>query len=184
MVGSKLSQKPEGVRTGTDTVVVDLDELQSVLDDGSERGFLSADAVDAALEEADLDADQTQELLGYLEDHGIDVLPLREPGLGPRPLEEPSDDHRAERGDVSLPDGADPVSLASPSEDEQEDDEDGQDRARALQSRLDGLKKAEVDLTIEPSLDSLRMYLHAIGRVLCSAPARRSPLPSGLSAAT
>src|ERR1700690_1026083 len=31
--------------------------------------------------------------------------------------------------------------------------------------RLEGLKRAEVDLTVEPSLDSLRLYLRSIGRV-------------------
>ncbi len=31
--------------------------------------------------------------------------------------------------------------------------------------RLEGLKKTEVDLTVEPSLDSLRLYLRSIGRV-------------------
>jgi RNA polymerase primary sigma factor len=35
----------------------------------------------------------------------------------------------------------------------------------ALRSKLDALKKAEVDLTVEPSLDSLRLYLRSIGRV-------------------
>jgi RNA polymerase primary sigma factor len=32
-------------------------------------------------------------------------------------------------------------------------------------SRLDELREAEIDLTVDPSLDSLRLYLHAIGRV-------------------
>src|SRR5450759_3467948 len=36
---------------------------------------------------------------------------------------------------------------------------------RALRSRLEELSKAEVDLSVEPSLDSLRLYLSSIGRV-------------------
>jgi len=32
-------------------------------------------------------------------------------------------------------------------------------------SRLDELRETEIDLTVDPSLDSLRLYLHAIGRV-------------------
>ena len=36
---------------------------------------------------------------------------------------------------------------------------------RALRSRLEELSKAEVDLSVEPSLDSLRLYLRSIGRV-------------------
>ena len=35
----------------------------------------------------------------------------------------------------------------------------------ALRSRLEELRKAEVDLSVEPSLDSLRLYLGSIGRV-------------------
>ena len=34
-----------------------------------------------------------------------------------------------------------------------------------MRSKLDALKKAELDLTVEPSLDSLRLYLRSIGRV-------------------
>ncbi len=34
-----------------------------------------------------------------------------------------------------------------------------------VSSRLDELREAEIDLTVDPSLDSLRLYLHAIGRV-------------------
>ena len=36
---------------------------------------------------------------------------------------------------------------------------------RGLQSRLEELKRPELDLTVEPSLDSLRLYLRSIGRV-------------------
>jgi RNA polymerase primary sigma factor len=35
----------------------------------------------------------------------------------------------------------------------------------ALRSRLDELHKAEMDLSVEPSIDSLRFYLRSIGRV-------------------
>ncbi len=40
----------------------------------------------------------------------------------------------------------------------------GEERG-SLASRLDELREAEIDLTVDPSLDSLRLYLHAIGRV-------------------
>src|SRR5205807_2659437 len=36
---------------------------------------------------------------------------------------------------------------------------------RSLSPRLEDLKRPELDLTVEPSLDSLRLYLRAIGRV-------------------
>ena len=34
-----------------------------------------------------------------------------------------------------------------------------------MRKKLDALRKAELDLTVEPSLDSLRLYLRSIGRV-------------------
>src|ERR1700684_4252967 len=36
--------------------------------------------------------------------------------------------------------------------------------APLLRGGIDELKRAEVDLTVEPSLDSLRLYLRSIGR--------------------
>jgi RNA polymerase primary sigma factor len=44
-------------------------------------------------------------------------------------------------------------------------DSGGGDNAGAAQSQSEGRKKLEIDLTVEPSLDSLRLYLRSIGRV-------------------
>ncbi len=44
------------------------------------------------------------------------------------------------------------------------------DRAVPLRSRLEEMKRTDVDLTVEPSLDSLRLYLRAIGRVPLLSP--------------
>src|SRR5207248_4583706 len=44
-------------------------------------------------------------------------------------------------------------------------EEEAQEQVRGLQARLEELKRPELDLSIEPSLDSLRLYLRAIGRV-------------------
>ena len=41
----------------------------------------------------------------------------------------------------------------------------GEDEGRGLRARLEELRRPEVDLTVEPSLDSLRLYLRSIGRV-------------------
>jgi RNA polymerase primary sigma factor len=41
----------------------------------------------------------------------------------------------------------------------------GGDNASAVQSQSEERKKLEIDLTVEPSLDSLRLYLRSIGRV-------------------
>ena len=43
--------------------------------------------------------------------------------------------------------------------------DDGEFDQLALRSRLEELHKAELDLTVEPSIDSLRLYLRSIGRV-------------------
>jgi RNA polymerase primary sigma factor len=43
--------------------------------------------------------------------------------------------------------------------------DNGADQVGDLHVRLEELKRPEVDLTVEPSLDSLRLYLRSIGRV-------------------
>ena len=53
--------------------------------------------------------------------------------------------------------GADGKPVAGPSEPKRNKDEDTPDGSAA--------KKPEIDLTVEPSLDSLRLYLRSIGRV-------------------
>ena len=45
------------------------------------------------------------------------------------------------------------------------DERGGARRARAAKRASTELKRAELDLTVEPSLDSLRLYLRSIGRV-------------------
>jgi RNA polymerase primary sigma factor len=102
----------------------EVDELQSLLADARERGFLRFDDVTTALEEVEVTKEQVQELHGYLVENGIDVVGQDgqpTPGVG-----EPKVD---DAKDPSAP------------------------------------KKAEIDLTVEPSLDSLRLYLRSIGRV-------------------
>jgi hypothetical protein len=49
---------------------------------------------------------------------------------------------------------------------------------------LGELKKAGVDLTVEPSLDSLRLYLRSIGRVPLLSAEEEVCWPSASSAAT
>jgi len=56
-----------------------------------------------------------------------------------------------------------------PAEGDEEEQGDEEERepggAPLLRGGIDELKRAEVDLTVEPSLDSLRLYLRSIGRV-------------------
>jgi RNA polymerase primary sigma factor len=148
------------VATAGDTAVVELEELQGLIAEGQEKGFLTTEALAATLEEAELSAAQTQDLLSYMEEHGIDLV-----GSAESVRELHHDGARGEaRGSAAaehvLGDGPAGASLTGPSE-----AEDAEEQGAALQARLEELKRPEVDLTVEPSLDSLRLYLRAIGRV-------------------
>jgi RNA polymerase primary sigma factor len=150
-----MSDKVDGLLVATDTAVVDMEELQGVIAEGQEKGFLAADALAAALEEIELSRQQAQDLYSYLEEHGIELLEAGEaaPELGAREI------------------AVEPTGVAAGLEDDEElageaEDPEAEDEAEpGLQARLDELKRPQLDLTVEPSLDSLRLYLRAIGRV-------------------
>jgi RNA polymerase primary sigma factor len=142
--------------TTTDAPVVELEELQGVIAESHERGFLTASALAAALEEAEASAQQTQDLLSYLEEHGIEVLA---PGESGPELALAVSVGASAHHDTA----ADPLA-ESPSAGDGAEDDSGE-QVRDLQVRLEELKRPEVDLTVEPSLDSLRLYLRSIGRV-------------------
>jgi RNA polymerase primary sigma factor len=157
-----LSHKLEGLLTATDTAVVELDDLQGLIFESQERGFVAADALAAALEEAELSGQQTQDLLSYLDEHGVEVLPAGERGpelhLHGRGVD--ADD----AGDDPLAERTPEHALASVGVDVAEH-EHGGEQVRELHVRLEELRRPDVDLTVEPSLDSLRLYLRSIGRV-------------------
>ena len=117
------------------------------------------------MEEADLTARQAQDLFSYLEEHGIDVLEQGDAELrlhsehGPDGNDHDGRDSSRERD--PLPDDGDDPALEAVESDEEESG----DRGHEATGPLGELKEAEVDLTVEPSLDSLRLYLRAIGRV-------------------
>jgi RNA polymerase primary sigma factor len=147
------------------TAVVEMEELQGVIAEGQERGFLTYETVVSALEEAELTQDQTQDLLSYLEEHGIDVLAQGE--TEPRPGLSASE--REDAAGVAAPGvpglSPDGPALASVGETEAESEsEEPFDRARGAKARIEELRRAE-DLGVESSLDSLRLYLRSIGRV-------------------
>jgi RNA polymerase primary sigma factor len=164
-----LSDNVEVLIATDTTAVVEMDELQGVIAEGQERGFLTHETVMSTLEEAELTQDQTQNLLSYLEEHGIDVLAQGEPE--PSLSEEHDDGASAERGGGLSATPEDPP-LASGGEtgSSSDDDDESLDRPAGVKERLEELRKADVDLGVEPSLDSLRLYLRSIGRVplLCA----------------
>jgi RNA polymerase primary sigma factor len=145
-----VSEKLEGAQATAETAVAEMDELQGVIAEGQERGFLTADAVGSAIDDAELSSQQAQDLLSYLEEHGVEILAS---GEAAPELSEPIG-----RGGAGE---AEEEELAG----EDEEERAGEDEGRGLRARLEELRRPEVDLTVEPSLDSLRLYLRSIGRV-------------------
>jgi RNA polymerase primary sigma factor len=158
--GPELSAKLKGTLVATDTPVVEVEELQGMIAEGQERGFLAAEAVASALEEAGLSDEQTADFLSYLEEHGIDVVGLSDSGLQARLAAGGRDGHVSAHEEDAIVRSADDALLGDAAE-----EADEQSQAQGLRARLDELKRVEVDLTVEPSLDSLRLYLGSIGRV-------------------
>ena len=136
--------------------VVELEEVQAAVSEGKEQGFLTAEALASIIEEADLSSEQAHDLLSYLEEHGIEVVASESARTETPELAEAFD---SSQEDEEPPEHEDDPLEAGESE---EDDEIDQ---LTLRSRLEELRKAEVDLSVEPSLDSLRLYLRSIGRV-------------------
>jgi len=161
-LGVHLSEKLDGLLIAPATAVVEIEELQGVITEGQEKGFLAAEALETALEEAELSPQQTQDLFSYLEEHGIDVVGSSEAVSEPHA-------HGAvaagatsgTTGETRAVEASGPVLGGA----EDEEAEEREEQIQGLQTRLDELKRPEVDLTVEPSLDSLRLYLRSIGRV-------------------
>jgi RNA polymerase primary sigma factor len=151
-----VSNNTEGLLATAETSVVELEEVQVAIAEGRELGFLAAEAFASLVEEADLSSGQTHDLVSYLEEHGIELVASESVRTETSALTvalEPADEdeHLAEQEDDPLEAG--------------ENGEEGELEQLALRSRLEELRKTEVDLSVEPSLDSLRLYLRSIGRV-------------------
>ncbi len=144
---------------------VELEEIQALLSESQERGFVSASALAAALEEADVTHAQTHELVSYLEEHGIEVVTDE--------FEEASAQEIHAHPQTALQGAEEPV--VAPAEEPEHEGEgvgaetqevgDPVERMHSLQLRMGTLRRPEFELGVEHSLDSLRLYLRAIGRV-------------------
>jgi RNA polymerase primary sigma factor len=102
-----------------DISLPDVEELHKLVQDGTEKGFLTYDEIVTGLEEVDLSKEQIEDFYTYLIDHSIELVEgetYKHP-----PHEQP-----------------------------------------ALAEEEKGPK---LDLSVEPSLDSLRLYLREIGKV-------------------
>jgi RNA polymerase primary sigma factor len=152
--GSRLREKSDGAGAviATDTVV-EIEELQAVLAAGRERGLVAATILRAAIEEAELSSDQAQDLLSYLEEHGIEVVEGA-----------PEEGGELRAGGSEVEDAAEEGPLSDSDELEEESEREDEE-AGDVRARLRELKQAETDLSADPSLDSLRLYLRSIGRV-------------------
>jgi RNA polymerase primary sigma factor len=124
--GCELTDRVEGVLSVA-TAVVEMDEIRTLIAEGQERGSLSAERVESALEEAELSSEQGRDLYSYLEEHDIDVVGSQER------------------------DGSDEAAADS--------------AALAREAREQERREAQEAEIADPSLDSLRLYLRAIGRV-------------------
>jgi RNA polymerase primary sigma factor len=109
--------------TEADAPFSEVEELQVLVTEGRERGFLTYEEIATCLEEVEVTKEQVQELHAHLVEHGVEIV--SENGAKPATPDQPFPSDKA---------------LAVP-------------------------KKVEIDLTVEPSLDSLRLYLRSIGRV-------------------
>jgi RNA polymerase primary sigma factor len=148
----------EGLLVATDTPVVEMDELQGIIAEGQERGFVRADSLGAALEDVELSAQQAQDLLSYLEEHGIEVLDSADALADLHPAAGGGDDQDAG-------DGGDPTRTAGRARPRDSEAAEGEPApAEDAQERVEEAKQAEL-LPVDPGLDSLRLYLRAIGRV-------------------
>ena len=139
-----------GAVIATDTVV-EMEELQGILVAARERGLVTAASLRSTIEEAELSSEQAQDLLSYFEEHGIEIVEAEEANVE---LHVVAGDAESPAADAALPESEEL------DEEEREDEEAGDVRAR-----LRELKQAEADLSVDPSLDSLRLYLRSIGRV-------------------
>ncbi|HWI21008.1 MAG TPA: RNA polymerase sigma factor RpoD [Baekduia sp.] len=118
-----------------DTPVVEIDELRNLIAEGQERGFLTIEKITSCFEEVELSKEQVQELHQHLDDQGIAIV-----SADGKPIS--SETGKVEAAAVErahAPDGGTGTAASR--------------------------KRPVIDLTVEPSLDSLRLYLRGIGRV-------------------
>ncbi len=101
-----------------DIALPDVEELHKLVQEGTEKGFLTYDEIVAGLEEVELTKEQVEDFYTYLIDHGIELMEGEQHKRPPHEQPEPEEE-----------------------------------------------KAPKIDLTVEPSLDSLRLYLREIGKV-------------------
>ncbi len=132
-----MSVVDEIVLLSGETPIAELDELRPLIAEAQERGVISFAEIEACLEEVEVTKEQVQELHAYLDEQGIAVVGA---------------DGRLARSEGST------VEAGAGRRAQRDADDDGAEDPAAR-------RPVELDLTVEPSLDSLRLYLRSIGRV-------------------
>ena len=77
--GVGLSEKHEGVALlvgGSETPILEVEELRSLVTEGKERGFLTFEEIAACLEEVEVTKEQVRDLHLHLLDAGIEIVSL------------------------------------------------------------------------------------------------------------
>jgi RNA polymerase primary sigma factor len=122
-LSSSFRTKPEVYVPELLTVEIQLpevEELQKLVTDGTEKGFLTYDEIVKGLDDVELTKEQIEDFYTYLIDHNVEVVEGEEHKTNPHEQPQPEEDK---------------------------------------------LPAPKLDLTVEPSLDSLRLYLREIGKV-------------------
>ena len=104
-----------------DIALPEVEELQRLVEQGLEKGFLTYDEIVTGLEDVELTKEQAEDFYTYLIDHSIELVEGEQHKALPH--EEPATPAEEEKGAPKL------------------------------------------DLSVDPSLDSLRLYLREIGKV-------------------
>ena len=104
-----------------ETALPEVEELQKLVEQGQEKGFLTYDEIVKSVEDVDLTKEQLEDFTTYLIDHSIELVE--------------GEQHKALPHEQPI---VPPEEIAA---------------------------APKLDLTVEPSLDSLRLYLREIGKV-------------------
>src|ERR671922_67170 len=104
-----------------DISLPDVEELQKLVQDGIEKGFLTYDEIVNTLDDVELSKEQVEDFYTYLIDHGVELMEGEQHKHPPH--------------------------------------------EQMVQPEEEKAPAPKLDLTVEPSLDSLRLYLREIGKV-------------------
>jgi RNA polymerase primary sigma factor len=104
-----------------DIALPEVEELNKLVAEGQEKGFLTYDEIVTGLDDVELTKEQVEDFYTYLIEHGVELVEGEQHKTPPHEQPQPEEEKV----------------VAAP----------------------------KLDLTVEPSLDSLRLYLREIGRV-------------------